>query len=88
MSRRISFSTPHYDSLGRVAGRRAEYQLDAAFPDAPEQRVSVGTVDLSDLYSSFAPHEIAPVRRNFLGLYTQVHEQVLGAKADMLSTTR
>ena len=40
---------PHHNELGPWIGRRAAYQLEAAFPDAPVQRVSVGTVDLRDL---------------------------------------
>ena len=40
---------PHHDTLGPWVGRRAAYQLEPVFPDAPLQQVSVGTVDLRDL---------------------------------------
>ena len=50
------------NALGPHAGRRAAYQLEAAFPDAPLQQVRVGTVDLSDL--SKLASQLSEILRN------------------------
>lgn len=53
---------PHHNALGPHAGRRAGYRLEAAFPNAPLQQVSVGTVDLSDL--SKVASQLTEILRN------------------------